>query len=135
MPYTTRLAGTLDRNAVLVHLQARTPEILRRQDWEALFEAEADGVATEIAAVAGDPLVDDLDSPLRRRALALGVASSIESSLFPEQQLGEGGRASELRQRFLAVLAMLRDRYPNGPGSGTGTGAAGSRYASGVVQL
>ena len=135
MTYGTRLAGTLDRQAVLVHLQARTPEILRRQDWHALYEAEADGVATEIVAIAGDPLLDDLDSPLRRRALALGVAASIESSLFPEQQLGDTGRSSELRQRFLAVLALLRDRYPNGPGSGTGTGAPGARYAAGVIPL
>ena len=135
MPYSTRLAGTLDRQAVLVHLQSRTPEILRRQDFSALYDAEVAGVATEIVAIAGDPPLDDLDSPLRLRALSLGVASSIESSLFPEQQLGDTGRSSELRQRFLAVLAILRDRYPNGPASGTGTGASGARYAAGVIPL
>lgn len=135
MTTSTRLGSTLDRNTVLVHLQARLPDLLRRQDFDALYAAEVEGVATEVAAIAGDPVTDDLDSPLRRRALALGVAASIEGSLFPEQQLGEGTRSSDLQRRFVAVLAILRDRYPNGPGSGTGTGAAGSRYWSGLVPL
>lgn len=131
----TRLAASLNRDAVLVHLQARVPDVLRREDFGALYDAEIEGVASEVIAIAGDPDVDDVDSPLRRRALSLGVASSIESSLFPEQQLGDTTRADALQRRFVAVLALLRERYPNGPDSGSGTGSSGSRYWSGVVPL
>lgn len=131
----TRLAASLSRDAVFVHLQARLPEIGRRQDFEALYAAELDGVASEVVAIAGDPPQDDLDSPIRQRALALGVAASIESSLFPEQIVGETSRAEALQRRFVAVLALLRDRYPNGPGSGSGTGSAGARYAFAIVAL
>ncbi|RYZ31624.1 MAG: hypothetical protein EOP01_02985 [Propionibacteriaceae bacterium] len=131
MAETSHLAAALKRDAVLAHLLARTPELLQREDFEAVYAAEVEGIAAEVIDIAGDPELADAASPLRLRALSLGVASSIESSLFPEQQLGDSGRADQLRARFVAVLAQLRGRYPDGPASNP----APTRYYSGYVPL
>lgn len=115
-------AAEVKPRSVRALLGNRDPAILKTDDPNHdLFTETVAGVATEIVPLVG---VDPPAGPVRDLAiwcLTLGVAASIETSLYPEQQLGEDARASELRIRYLATLAELRER-----GAVAGSGPSGS---------
>lgn len=106
----TGFAADVEVEQVRALLLNRRPDLLdedadtRGHD---LFVSAVRGTASEVAAVVG---ANPADGPRRDAAIwctTLGVASLIESSLFPEQQGGDGGRADDLRRRFEAALKKL----------------------------
>jgi hypothetical protein len=114
-------AAHLDPRQVQALLVNRQVDLLNPASPEHdLYSQTVTGVATEIVPIVG---ADPAPGPVRDLAvwcLALGVAASLETALFPEQQLGEDARARELRVRYLAVRAELRGR------AGSGSGPTGS---------
>ena len=116
------IAGDVDPRRVRALLVNRTPALLDPEnDDHDLFAETVAGVATEVVPLVGaDPAAGELRD-LAVWCITLGVAASLESGLYPEQQLGEDARASELRIRYLGVLSDLRSRS-----SAAGTGPQGS---------
>lgn len=111
----TGLAALVDVTQVHALLLARNPALLDpgSSDHDLLLQTIA-GVTTEVT-----PLVGDDPSPGQIRDLAvwcvtLGVAAHLEAALFPEQQLGDNARASQLNARYLGVLSDLRSRSTGG---------------------
>jgi hypothetical protein len=106
----TGIAASVDRQRVLAQLLNRAPELLEDDPPNhALFIENVRGVASEVIPVIGTD--DPPAGPVRDMAvwcITLGVAAHLEAALFPEQQLGEDGRAEYLRRRYLGVLADLR---------------------------
>lgn len=109
------LIDEVDSRRVRALLVNRDPALLNAEDPDHdLFTQTVAGVATEIVPIIG---ADPAPGPLRDLAtwcLTLGVAASLETGLYPEQQLGEDARASELRIRYLGVLNDLRSRVGSG---------------------
>lgn len=99
----TRVAGLLQR---------RQPAILESDDTEqeARFQDRVRGAAVEVVLLTGP---DPTEGPIRDLAvevIALQAASSIEYAEYPEQQApGDTGRGYHLHQRYLELLARLRE--------------------------
>lgn len=110
-------AAEVDPRRVRALLVNRDPALLDPAHGDHdLFTETVAGVATEIVPIVGD---DPAAGPVRDLAiwcLTLGVAASLETGLYPEQQLGEDARARELRIRYLALLNELRSRAGGGVG-------------------
>jgi len=124
------LAQQIDIDGVRALLVGRPSDVLTAPDRQELYYRTVTGVASEVVAVVG------LVPPEQVREMAvwcvcLGVAASLESSLYPEQQLGDESRARELRTRFLGVLASLRTAMVPTERS-TGVDLAGSYSTSGM---
>lgn len=122
MPALTGFAAEVTPRSVRALLGNREPALLTDTDPNHdLFLETVAGVATEIVPLVG---ADPAAGPVRDLAvwcLTLGVAASLETALYPEQQLGEDARASELRIRYLSTLTELRAR-----GATAGSGPSGS---------
>lgn len=107
----TGFAADVDPRRVRALLVNRDPALLEALDPDHdLFFETVDGVAAEIVPMVGE---DPSPGPVRDLAvwcLTLGVAASLETGLYPEQQIGEDARARELRVRYLGVLNELRSR-------------------------
>lgn len=98
-----------DVNVQQVHalLLARTPSILEpTSDDHSLYEAEVQGITTEVVAVAG-PTPTGAYRDLALRAITVGVAAQLEFGLFPEQQLGDTARGRMLQERYERLLGQL----------------------------
>jgi hypothetical protein len=93
----------------------REPALLATADANHdLFTETVAGIAAEVVPIVG---VDPAPGPIRDLAvwaITLGTAASLETGLYPEQQLGEDARARELRVRYLGVLSQLRARAGGG---------------------
>lgn len=93
-------------------LQQRQPEILESDDSDqvARFEARVSGAAVEVLVLTG---LNPVPGPLRDlavEAIACETASGIEYAEWPEQQAqGDQGRGYYLHQRYLELLARLRE--------------------------
>lgn len=112
----TGLAADVDPRRVHALLLNRTPDVLDPESADHdLFVETVRGVAAEVVPLVGtDPAPGELRD-LAVWAVTLGVASHLEAALFPEQQLGEDARSSQLLSRYLGVLAELRRIGPAGP--------------------
>lgn len=113
------LAALVTPNMVRAHLVGRDVRILRTIDQShEQFLDFVRGVSLEVEAVVGR----DLDDGEKRRmavwAITFGVAAHLESALFPEQQLGDDGRADWLMQRYLGLLSALRNLSDTGTDTG-----------------
>lgn len=99
----TRVAGLLQR---------RQPAILKSEDPEqvARFEDRVRGAAVEVVLLTGpDPAVGPIRD-LAVEVIAQQTGSGIEYAEFPEQQApGDSGRGYYLHQRYLELLARLRE--------------------------
>lgn len=101
------LAGRVSVEAVRGLMTARPSALLTREGNAGYYAVELHGMATEVAAITGDPVPDAI-ADLAVRCVTLGVAFSLEQAAYPEQQLGDAGsRSEQLRARFLAVRADL----------------------------
>ena len=107
MSDTTPLAADVTPAAIAALLVGRAPDLLNDPDTKDAVQHLITGITVEVTRIVGDPPPDAL-RPLAAWAITLGVAASLESSLHPEQQLGDEGRSADLRVKYLAVLADLR---------------------------
>lgn len=105
------LTNAVDPRRVRALLVNREPALLDEDDPNHdLFTQTVEGVASELVLIVGEDPTPGPILDLATWCLTLGVAASLETALYPEQQLGEDARASELRIRYLAVLSDLRGR-------------------------
>lgn len=115
------LLADVTREKVAGLLEQRQPDIITSDDPAdiARFEARVTGAGVEVIFIVG---ADRPASPLRTlavEAIALQTASEIEYAEFPEQQApGDEGRGYHLHQRYLELLAQLRQWVSAGGGDG-----------------
>lgn len=117
------LAGEVKVAAVRSLLLARDPNVLNPDEAETFigFLEVLNGIATEVESIVGTNPATNVRK-LAVWAITVGVASSIESSLFPEQQIGgQDASASQLQIRYLSLLKRLGSL----PGAGSAEGALG----------
>lgn len=112
------LAQLVPKEAVQAQLTSRSPELLDDPESEffGLYDLLLEGIAEEVAAVCGDPPAEFLRG-LAVQCVVIGTAADIESSLFPEQLNGDTSRAQQLRDKYVALLASLRQLGPIRQGS------------------
>lgn len=108
-------------------LQQRQPEILENVPEElAKFEDRVRGAAVEVVLLTG---ADPPQGPIRNLAvevIALETGSGIEYAEYPEQQVqGREGRGYYLHQRYLELLARLREIITGAGGSVPPDGGTG----------
>lgn len=120
----TGLAALLDEQDVRSLLLERSPQLFADPKRAVLLRNIARGVGAEVEQITNG--VPDNPAVLRLAvwAVALGVASNVETALHPEQQLGDQARAQLLQARYLGVRAQLAQA------AGTGTGGAGGPVAA-----
>jgi hypothetical protein len=93
-------------------LSKRDPAILDQDDADQLapFEAQVRSAAVQVVLLTGD---DPEAGPVRElavTAIAYQTGSEIEYATYPEQQApGDTGRGYFLHQRYLELLAQLRE--------------------------
>lgn len=126
------LAADVDPNQVHALLLARTPAILDpTSEDHALYEAEVQGITTEVVSVTGATPTDGYRG-LTLRTITVGVAAQLEFGLFPEQQLGDTSRGQVLQARYEKLLERLASAkeasgdIPTAPRPGGSFPAAGA---------
>lgn len=117
------LAALVEDGDVHAQLLQRAPELFDEEDNAAALISIKRGVGIEVQQLCGGvPPEGDLRE-LAVWAVVLGVAAQVETALFPEQSLGDGGRAQVLQGRYLGVRAQLAaaiNSGAGGPGAGNG---------------
>ncbi|MSZ75520.1 MAG: hypothetical protein F2667_00265 [Actinobacteria bacterium] len=109
------LATKVEVEQVLALLSARSPKLLDSEGSTfAMYEQLLAGVAAEVTAVVGTEPGTEV-AQLATWCITLGVAATVEASLFPEQQVGDMGRANILQRRFEAVMKQLQAAGASGP--------------------
>lgn len=107
LPPPGGLAAAVTADDVRQHLLGRSPQLLEDPAQAGLLEAVVRGIAAEVEAITGPDPVDPQVRALAPWCISLGAAARIETSLFPEQQYGEQGRAQLLTASYLGVRAQL----------------------------
>lgn len=132
----TGLASQVRDSQIKSLLTGRPPDLLERPQYADLLKDIKRGVAAEIAQLIKIAVDKPIDAGITRDlatwAVALGVAANIESSLFPEQQLGDDSRSQQLQARYLGVRAQLVALADEGA-DGIGAGAANAPQAGGFT--
>lgn len=106
------ILGEVTQTMVAGLLQQRQPESLETEDVDQLarFADRVRGAAVEVVLLTG---ADPPAGPVRDlavEAIALQTASEIEYAEYPEQQAqGLDGRGYHLHQRYLELLARLKE--------------------------
>lgn len=91
-------------------LYARQSDLLDQDNVEQfpLFLELLNGAAIEVESVTGTNPTDTAVRALAVQAITYNVAAQIEFAAYPEQQLGDAGRANQLLARYEAIMARLR---------------------------
>jgi hypothetical protein len=119
------LAASVDVKVVSGLMAARAPGLVDEDsDKYPLFQTTVGGVAREVAPLAGSVPQEGAEPSERWElalwAVALGVAASIEGSLYPEQnELASTSQAQILTARYQAVLEQLRGHIEGDDGADT----------------
>lgn len=101
------LAALVTADDVAQHLLGRSPQLLTDPAQAGLLAAVVKGIAAEVQAITGPDPADPGVRDLAVWCISLGAAARIETSLFPEQQYGDQGRAQLLTASYLGVRAQL----------------------------
>lgn len=125
------LAADLEVEEVRSLLLNRRPDLLDETASPAehdMFVSVANGIATEVRAVVGDPAAGSNLRVTAVWAVCLGTAYMIEAALFPEQQLGEHARSEILKRRYDAVMKLLGSLNKDDDGSTVGAGVSRGEF-------
>lgn len=113
--------GDITQAKVAGLLLARQSDLLETGNVEA-FEQRVAGASVAVVLLVGEDPASGLLRDLAAEAIAHEVAAQIEYAEYPEQQAqGDNGRGYHLHQRYLELLALLRQYVE----TGTVTGVAG----------
>lgn len=105
----TDLRRDVTQAMVAVLLQERRPPTLEVEQF-AKFSSRVDGAAVEVVLLTGYTPPEGPIRALAVEAIACQTASEIEYAEYPEQQsTGDVGRGWHLHQRYLELLARLRE--------------------------
>ena len=101
------LAALVTVEDVRQHLLGRSPQLLDDPTQAGVLNSVLRGIAAEVQAITGPDPADPDVRALALWCISLGAAARIETSLFPEQQYGDQGRAQLLTASYLGVRAQL----------------------------